>query len=205
MWDFTRKQCSGAPKITKVSSRLNEGFHHTTWDTQHFKAEKISGSPFITFQFPSSCSRSFWGYPFLTGLSDGVHEHSPCAIFQTFGAALGLFLARGKKELQQELGCGFKDVLFLPLPGEMIQFESYFSNGLKPPTRKNQLLKVKHVVSWWNFWWCSWFVSVYPWLPQWTFCFRTWCCWDFGNPRMDQTKLSKVIVMTWFELYTPEN
>ena len=24
---------------------------------------------------------------------------------------------------------------FLPIPGEMIQFHSYFSNGLKPPTR----------------------------------------------------------------------
>ncbi len=32
----------GAPKITKVSNRLNEGFHHTTWDTHHFKAERVS-------------------------------------------------------------------------------------------------------------------------------------------------------------------
>ena len=32
------------------------------------------------------------------------------------------------------LGGGFKYVLFSPLPGEMIQFDYYFSNGLKPPT-----------------------------------------------------------------------
>ena len=34
------------------------------------------------------------------------------------------------------LGDGFKDFLFSPLPGEMIQFDQYFSNGLvQPPTR----------------------------------------------------------------------
>ena len=32
-------------------------------------------------------------------------------------------------------GGGFKHVLFSPLLGEMIQFDSYFSGGLKPPTR----------------------------------------------------------------------
>ena len=29
---------------------------------------------------------------------------------------------------------GFKHFLFSPLPGEMIQFDQYFSKGLKPPT-----------------------------------------------------------------------
>ena len=33
------------------------------------------------------------------------------------------------------LGGGFKFLLSSPLLGEMIQFDSYFSNGLKPPTR----------------------------------------------------------------------
>ena len=33
------------------------------------------------------------------------------------------------------LGGGFEYVLFSPLPGEMIQFDQYFSGGLKPPTR----------------------------------------------------------------------
>ena len=33
------------------------------------------------------------------------------------------------------LGGGFKYFLFSPLPGEMIQLDQYFSNGLKPPTR----------------------------------------------------------------------
>ena len=32
-------------------------------------------------------------------------------------------------------GGGFKDALFLALPGEMIQFDSCFSGGMKPPTR----------------------------------------------------------------------
>ena len=32
------------------------------------------------------------------------------------------------------LGGGFKYFLFSSLPGEMIQFDKYFSNGLKPPT-----------------------------------------------------------------------
>ena len=31
------------------------------------------------------------------------------------------------------LSGGFKHFLFSPLPGEMIQFDSYFSDGLKPP------------------------------------------------------------------------
>ncbi len=31
------------------------------------------------------------------------------------------------------LGGGFKDFLFLLLPQEMIQFDSYFLIGLKPP------------------------------------------------------------------------
>ena len=35
----------------------------------------------------------------------------------------------------QFLGGGFKCFLFSPLVGEMIQFDLYFSNGLKPPTR----------------------------------------------------------------------
>ena len=34
-----------------------------------------------------------------------------------------------------ELGGGFKHFLFSSLLGEMIQFDEYFSNGLKPPTR----------------------------------------------------------------------
>ena len=33
------------------------------------------------------------------------------------------------------LGRGFKYSLLSPLLGEMIQFDSYFSDGLKPPTR----------------------------------------------------------------------
>ena len=35
------------------------------------------------------------------------------------------------------LGGGFKYFLFSPLFGEHFQFASYFSDGLKPPTRKS--------------------------------------------------------------------
>ena len=35
-----------------------------------------------------------------------------------------------------KLAGGFKYVLFLSLLGEIIQFDYYFSKGLKPPTRK---------------------------------------------------------------------
>ena len=37
-------------------------------------------------------------------------------------------------QYQTNLGGGFKCFLFSPLPGEMIQFDYYFSDGLKPPT-----------------------------------------------------------------------
>ena len=40
-----------------------------------------------------------------------------------------------QKPTKYELGGGFKSFLFSPLPGEMIQFDQCFSNGLKPPTR----------------------------------------------------------------------
>ena len=35
---------------------------------------------------------------------------------------------------KHDLGGGFKYFLSSPLLGEMIQFDEYFSNGLKPPT-----------------------------------------------------------------------
>jgi len=41
----------------------------------------------------------------------------------------------------QYLGGGFKYFIFSPLPGEMIQIDLYFSNGLKPPTRYQLIRK----------------------------------------------------------------
>ena len=60
-------------------------------------------------------------------------KKNSCGVFflrrlQTIGIELLCFL----KEL---LAGGFKHFLFISLPGEMIPFDSYFSNGLKPPTR----------------------------------------------------------------------
>jgi len=46
--------------------------------------------------------------------------------------------------IMTKLGVGFKDFVFSPLlPGEMIQFDEHnFSDGLKPPTRKNHCMKL---------------------------------------------------------------
>ena len=44
--------------------------------------------------------------------------------------------------IEASLGGGFKHVLFSSLPGEMIQFDWYFSNGLKPPTSSMCVLGV---------------------------------------------------------------
>ena len=41
----------------------------------------------------------------------------------------------------KQLGGGFKDFLFSPLFGEDFQFDSYFSTGSKPPTRKSSCWK----------------------------------------------------------------
>ena len=49
------------------------------------------------------------------------------------GRSLG---CENQLELQDILGGGNSNIsLFSPRPGEMIQFDSYFSDGLKPPTR----------------------------------------------------------------------
>ena len=52
-------------------------------------------------------------------------------------ATRGLRKNAQKCELRKKttLGCGFKYFSFLPLFGEDFQFDSYFSKGLKPPTR----------------------------------------------------------------------
>ena len=44
------------------------------------------------------------------------------------------------------LGGGFKYFLFSTLPGEMIHFDKYFSNGLKPPAR-NELTPLNSRIS----------------------------------------------------------
>ena len=44
-----------------------------------------------------------------------------------------------KRDGKLNLGGGFKYFLFSPLLGEMIQFDWYFSNGLKPPPRNSSV------------------------------------------------------------------
>lgn len=41
----------------------------------------------------------------------------------------------------KNLGGGLKYFVLLPLPGEMIQFDQYFSTELKPPTRNPRIPK----------------------------------------------------------------
>ena len=48
----------------------------------------------------------------------------------------------GTGEDGRNLVGGFKDFLFSPLPGEDSQFDSYFSKGLKPPTRNFGFLSI---------------------------------------------------------------
>ena len=64
-------------------------------------------------------------------------RHQIKGFFMCFsGILIGRYLAY-IFDVYTKLGGGFKYVLLSPLPGEMIQFDSYFSNGLKPPTRKH--------------------------------------------------------------------
>ena len=49
-----------------------------------------------------------------------------------------VFLFYSNAENTPKLGGGFKYFLFSPLLEEIIQFDEYFSDGLKPPTRKDE-------------------------------------------------------------------
>ena len=50
-------------------------------------------------------------------------------------------------EVSYFLGRDFKDFVFLPLPGEMIQFDEHiFENGLKPPTSVGLRKTMKELV-----------------------------------------------------------
>ena len=65
-----------------------------------------------------------------------MNETWKCDDFHRFLEAsfLGWWPILGGYLLTGVLGGGFKHFLFSPLPGEMIQFDQYFSDGLKPPT-----------------------------------------------------------------------
>ena len=60
--------------------------------------------------------------------------HSRKKHTHTQNTTLAMIRARGDVPNEVLVG-GSKHFLFLPLPGEMIQFDQYFSDGLKPPTR----------------------------------------------------------------------
>ena len=52
-----------------------------------------------------------------------------------FTGDLQIFFEASTINEDTNLGGGFKHFLFSPLFGEIIQFDKYFSSGLKPPTR----------------------------------------------------------------------
>ena len=66
-----------------------------------------------------------------------MFESSSWGVPPTYGHVFGggIFLF-SPKNLDTKLGGGFKYFLFSSLFGEMIQFDKYFSDGLKPPTSK---------------------------------------------------------------------
>ena len=55
--------------------------------------------------------------------------------FGGFSAGKKTWFSRVMLCQKRSLGGSLKYLLFSPLFREMIQFEQYFSNGLKPPTR----------------------------------------------------------------------
>ena len=89
----------------------------------------------------------------LTKWNDPPSIHPDLRLFQFVVRASGGFCAqrngatlRGENEFlifdffgseaREKLGGGFEYFLFSRLPGEMILFHPYFSNGLKSPTRR---------------------------------------------------------------------
>ena len=60
----------------------------------------------------------------------------PCVFFVRANVGSFFHLHPTSKQNQDNPAGGCKYFLFSPLLGEMIQFDSYFSNGLKPQTRK---------------------------------------------------------------------
>ena len=68
---------------------------------------------------PLEVSVALWAAGRESG-ADGLNGGSP---FRCENCLMKLFL-----------GCGFKSFLFSPLPGEMIQFDSYFFKGVGSTT-----------------------------------------------------------------------
>ena len=56
--------------------------------------------------------------------------------------------------MEHNLGGGFKYFSFSTLSGEMIQFDEYFSDGLKPPTSNS--LEVWKMIIFLSFAWDPW-------------------------------------------------
>ena len=79
-------------------------------------------------------SRGFWAFP----QPPNFRAPEVTKVMLQVSGALHLICTIDKKSTSGKLlGGETSNFLFSTLPGEMIQFDSYFSTGLKPPTRKN--------------------------------------------------------------------
>ena len=86
----------------------------------------ILGNPHFWNLWPNTLGKSFW--------ADRIIELQPKSWgFCGCGFFLKIRFSFGSLSISR--WWNFKHFIFSPLVGEMIQFYSYFSNGLKPPTR----------------------------------------------------------------------
>ena len=72
-----------------------------------------------------------------TSGAEAAREAEPKAwwIWKPINSSCGLGNSTDKQKLL--VGGGFQDFLFSPLPGEMIQFDQYFSKGFKPSKKRS--------------------------------------------------------------------
>jgi len=68
-------------------------------------------------------------------------------ISPTFRSLFPSILSKSKQFARTHLGGGLEYVLFSPLPGDMIQVDEYYWNGLKPPTRHGTPSQMGHLSS----------------------------------------------------------
>ena len=77
-----------------------------------------------------ACTQTIWDVPIFAEFPGEKNNHLFLICFD-FG------LAQTLPPPKEKTGWCFHISFFLPLSGEIIKIDSYFSNGLKPPTKNN--------------------------------------------------------------------
>ena len=109
-------------------------------NTFHIGFTVLVGWDFLNWPFFVGCNTTGRDGQFqLRSRSLELSNNPPVGWWKDVGPVVIRFSPPWEKKL---LG-GFKSFLFSPLVGEDSQFDKYFSNGLKPPTRK-------HHTCWWK-------------------------------------------------------